>query len=198
MSTFTHRLTPLELAEESRILQPPRGPLETVTAESPALSVMTDLSMVRLITIGADVAVDTALAVMIHAKVRLLLVIDGDGAITGLVSALDLMGEKPLRVASEERTRRDEVTVAQVMTRVADIKPLDWHNVEHATVRAIVRHLLDCHTQHALVVSLNEENGSYIARGIFSLTQIGRQLGETIDLGEARAENFAELERLIS
>ena len=56
MSTFTHQLAPLELAADSRVLQPPRGPLETVTAESPALSVMTDLSVVRLITIGADVA----------------------------------------------------------------------------------------------------------------------------------------------
>jgi len=197
MPTFTHTLEPLSLPSNIRILQPPRAPLQHVTADSPALEVMTDLAKVRLITITSEVSVDTALAAMIHAKVRLLLVTGEQGVITGLVSAQDLMGEKPLRIASDERIRHEDVQVAQVMSRVENIRPLELREVEHAAVRDIVRHLIDDNKQHALVVSATDDLARYTACGIFSLTQISRQLGETISLSESPAQSFAEFERLI-
>ncbi len=198
MTTFTRSLNPIDLPDGARVLQPPRGPLAHVTPDSPALSVMTDLTQVRLISIAPEVSVDTALAVMIHARVRLLLVLDADGIITGLVSAQDVMGEKPLRIASEQRIHHDEVPVSQVMSAASEMQPLDLRDVEQATVRDIVRHLMHSNRQHALVVTRDDDAGQFTARGIFSLTQVARQLGESIALGETRAESFAELERLIA
>jgi CBS-domain-containing membrane protein len=198
MTTFTHTLDPIDLPTGARVLQPPRGPLERVTPDSPALAVMTDLAQVRLISVAPEASVDTAMAVMIHAKVRLLLVLDSEGMITGLVSAQDLMGEKPLRIASDQRVRHEEVRVDQVMTPATAMQPLDLADVQHATVRDIVRHLISSNRQHALVVTAAEDGELFTARGIFSLTQVARQLGEPLTLGETRAESFADLEKLIA
>lgn len=198
MTTFKHTLKPLDLSRDARILQPPRTRSDRVTADSPALNVMTDLRKVRAITINPETPIDAALTVMIHAKVRLLVVIDASGVIVGLVSAQDLTGEKPLRIANDERIHRDEVSVAQIMTRSEDIRPLNIHDVEHATVSDMVVHLIEAHKQHALVVERSEDDTRYHACGIFSATQIGRQLGEDINVNDGLAQSFSELERLIA
>ncbi len=198
MTTFMHTLKPLELPSDARILQPPRVRADKVTAASPALAVMTDLRKVRVITINPETPLNAALMVMINAKVRLLIAIDKAGVIVGLVSAQDVMGEKPLRVANDDRIHRDAVTVQQIMTRSGDVRPLSISDVEHASVSDIVMHLIESHKQHALVVEAGAENGAFHACGIFSATQIGRQLGEDINVSDGLAQSFSELERLIA
>jgi CBS domain-containing protein len=198
VTIFMHTLKPLELPDEARILQPPRMRADKVTAGSPALAVMTDLRKVRVITIDPATPVNAALLVMINAKVRLLIAIDGAGVIVGLVSAQDLMGEKPLRVANDDRILRDAVTVQQVMTRSSDVRPLNIRDVEHASVSDIVMHLIESRKQHALVIEPAVEGSDYHACGIFSATQIGRQLGEDINVSDGLAQSFSELERLIA
>ena len=198
MTTFMHTLKPLELPSDARILQPPRMRADKVTAASPALAVMTDLRKVRIITINPETPLNAALMVMINAKVRLLIAIDKAGVIVGLVSAQDVMGEKPLRVANDDRIHRDAVTVQQIMTRSGDVRPLSISDVEHASVSDIVMHLIESHKQHALVVDPGGESGGFHACGIFSATQIGRQLGEDINVSDGLAQSFSELERLIA
>lgn len=198
MTTFMHTLKPLELPRDARILQPPRVRADKVTSESPALAVMTDLRKMRVITINPETPLNAALMVMINAKVRLLIAIDRAGVIVGLVSAQDVMGEKPLRVANDNRIHRDAVTVQQIMTRNSDVRPLNIGDVEHASVSDIVMHLIESHKQHAPVVERGGESGAFHACGIFSATQIGRQLGEDINVSDGLAQSFSELERLIA
>ena len=198
MTTFMHTLKPLELPRAARILQPPRVRADKVTSESPALAVMTDLRKVRVITINPETPLNAALMVMINAKVRLLIAIDRAGVIVGLVSAQDVMGEKPLRVANDNRIHRDAVTVQQIMTRNSAVRPLNIGDVEHASVSDIVMHLIESHKQHALVVERGGESGAFHACGIFSAPQIGRQLGEDINVSDGLAQSFSELERLIA
>ena len=198
MTTFMHTLKPLELPRDARILQPPRVRADKVASESPALAVMTDLRKMRVITINPETPLNAALMVMINAKVRLLIAIDRAGVIVGLVSAQDVMGEKPLRVANDNRIHRDAVTVQQIMTRSSDVRPLNIGDVEHVSVSDIVMHLIESHKQHALVVERGGESAAFHACGIFSATQIGRQLGEDINVSDGLAQSFSELERLIA
>lgn len=197
MPTFTHTLRPLQLAAGTAIRQAPRGQLEKVTPDSPAIVAMTDLKRTRPITIAPDAGIAVALTIMIHANVRLLLVLDGHGAICGLISARDIGGELPLQIAAQERIPFDAVRVDQVMTGVAEIRPLDFAAVRHAAVRDVVRHLVDEQRHHALVLE-RQEDEQYVARGIFSATQIGRQLGQEILIGDGIAQSFAALERMIA
>ncbi|NNM01466.1 MAG: hypothetical protein HKO62_12005, partial [Gammaproteobacteria bacterium] len=51
--------------------------------------------------------------------------------------------------------------------------------------------------QHALVVEQMPDGDGYYTRGIFSLTQIGRQLGVEIDTSD-RARSFADIEKMVA
>ena len=111
--------------------------------------------------------------------VRLLLVVD-DHAVLGLITATDLLGERPIQVAIERGLRRDDLTVGDIMidaehvecSRSPKSKPRVGHVVE--TLRRAGR-------QHALVVDAER-----MVRGIFSLTQIARQLGVAVPSPPAR------------
>jgi hypothetical protein len=94
--------------------------------------------------------------------------------------------------------RHQAVQVAQVMTPTADIQPLDLQDVERATVRDVALHLIDTHRQHALVIESAAGAGRLTACGIFSATQLGRQLGQRIVVEDGRAQNFSDLRRLIA
>ena len=198
MTTFKHALKTLVLDSEARVREARTRVTEPIDLDSPALLVMTDLRHVRVVTIGPEIPLPTALTVMKHANVRLLAVIDEQRVITGLVSANDLMGEKPLRIANSERIRHEEVQVADVMSSTRDIQPLDFAAVEHASVRDVVAHLVETSRQHALVIEAGNTANDYVARGIFSATQIGRQLGQDIPIDSGRADSFADLEKLIA
>ncbi len=196
MTSFRNSLNAYNLPADASILEPPPIPVERVTMEHPALTVMTDLRQVKAIAIPPSMLVEPALQVMIYAKVRLVIVLDHDACVTGLVSARDLMGEEPVRVAREQQLHHNQITVEQVMTSLAQIEPLHIHDVESASVGDVVRNLRDNGRQHALVIE-PAEGKNYWVRGIFSVTQIGRHLGVTIS-PDGHAQSFAELEHLLA
>lgn len=163
-----------------------------VTMENPALEVMTDLQKVKVITTRPEVSIDEALQKMIQAEVRLLIVMDAQGSVVGLIDVHDIMGEKPLNQISQTRIPRSEIRVRDVMMRIGEIQALKFDEVEQADVGNVVATLRESGRQHVLVVD-EDEQGQTSIRGIFSLTQIARQLG--IDLpATGRVQSFAELE----
>src|SRR5882724_8237100 len=73
-----------------------------VTLESPALEVMTDLTRVAPATVRAQASLNAASQLMATRGARLLLVIDEEHeTVLGLITATDLMGERPAQVAAE-------------------------------------------------------------------------------------------------
>ena len=68
-----------------------------VTLDDPAFSVMTDLREVSAATTRPEESIDTAHAIMIRRGVRLLFVLDDDSTVCGVITATDLLGEKPMR-----------------------------------------------------------------------------------------------------
>src|SRR5258706_8642698 len=66
-----------------------------VSLDDPAFSVMTDLREVSVATTTGEEAIAAAHAQMIKRGVRLLFVLDSDGGIAGVLTATDLLGEKP-------------------------------------------------------------------------------------------------------
>ena len=176
----------------------PVTPTQKVTLESPAMAVMTDLERVMAVTIGPGASVETANQRMIDAGVRLLLVVDGDRRIVGLVTAADILGEKPFK--HRQRMGGEsfgEIPVRDIMTPQAALDVLQLRDVFRARVGDIVATLKGFGRQHALVVERNGERDAQRVRGIFSTAQIGRQLGMDIVPGEV-ARTFAELEAALS
>jgi CBS domain-containing protein len=164
-----------------------------VRADSPAIAVMTDFTQVSAATIGAEATLDEAMRLMIARGVRLLLVVDGYRAIEGVVTAHDIMGERPINLLHDRGGRHRELHVSDLMAPLAAIQVLDIADVLRAEVGHIVATLKDCGRQHALVVERDRISGEDFVRGIFSATQIGRQLGVAIPIFEV-AQSFAEIE----
>lgn len=190
----THRaLHHRPLPTGTPIIAVDHGQSGSVTLESPATDVMTDLRHTPAFTTEPDTLANTALQKMMHAGVRLLLVVDG-GVVQGLITARDLMGEKPVRMAAERQIHRDAVTVGQCMVPQHRIEVLDYNEVLRSTVAEVVLTLRGTGRQHALVL---ETDGRPQVRGIFSIVRIGRQLGVDLQASE-QPQSFAEIEQLLA
>lgn len=166
-----------------------------VRADSPAVEVMTDLAKIPAATISPDDSLPEANQSMLLRGVRLLLVAGNDGRIRGVLSSTDLLGERPVLVAQNRGIKRNELRVSDVMTAVDNMEVLRINDVARAEVGHIVATLKAATRAHALVVE--DQNGKQVLRGIFSATQIARQLGVSVVTHEA-ARTFAEIEAAIS
>ncbi|MCG5517149.1 MULTISPECIES: CBS domain-containing protein [unclassified Ectothiorhodospira] len=167
-----------------------------VTMEDPAADVMTDFRRVEAVTAPPEMPMDAALQKMIHAGVRLLIVVDRDEGVLGVVTARDIMGEKPVKTVSDERIAHNDLLVQHVMTPRGELSVMDHFDVVTARVGDVVVTLRDAGRQHALVVEYDDQRRE-ILRGLFSLTQIGRQLGVEIT-SEGPVQSFAQIEKLLN
>ncbi len=167
--------------------------------DSPATEVMTDLRIVTPVSVDADAPVDTANRLMIDRRVRALFVVEGAAPhVAGIVTATDVLGERPLQAARRHDVRRGEVVVRDIMTPADRLEVLHLHDVARAYVGNIVATLQRAARQHALVVDIDPGGGAVTVCGIFSLTQIARQLGIAPGPVHDIARTFAEIESAIA
>ena len=167
-----------------------------VGLESPALTVMTDLTRVSPATIGPEAPIEAANRFMMMRGVRLLLVVDEREIVLGVISATDILGERPMRVATGRGLRRDELLVADVMTPAERVEVIALADIDGARVGHVVATLMRAGRQHALVVDSDAASERLMVRGILSLSQVARQLGEPLQLSEV-ARTFAEIEAVL-
>ena len=196
MTIYAHKLKTIDISTTPVYVNPPCKVI-SVTPEDPAISVMTDLMHVRAITVDSDQTITFAFDLMKHVEVRMLVVIDRDGLLGGLITARDILGEKPINIMNNERISRDEIKVHQVMTSVSKLNPFNFADVEHATVKDVIIKLRDAGRQHAIVIDSQDDTDGFTLRGIFSITQIGRQLGMNIS-SDGHMQSFADFEQLIA
>ena len=161
------------------------------TLDSPARRVMTDLRQVTAVVIDPQATMESAHDMMLRRGVRMLLALDADGTLAGLITATDVLGEKPMHLVHDRRIHHSDILVADVMTPASRLDAFDWKAVETARVGNVVARLQHARRQHALVTQ--SVDGQPMVRGIFSLSQIARQLGLPLQLPEA-ANSFAEIE----
>jgi CBS domain containing-hemolysin-like protein len=165
---------------------------DRVTLDEPALQVMTDLRSATAVIILSGDSLDEAHRRMIQRGVRLLLVVDQNRHVVGLITATDILGEKPMQVIAQRGIRREELLVRDIMTPHGELEVLDLNDVRVAKVGHIVATLRACGRQHAIVVE-RDSGGRQTVRGVFSATQIARQLGVAIPTSEV-ARTFSEIE----
>lgn len=168
-----------------------------VRAESPAPCVMTDLRQVSAATIGPEATLAQATQTMIQRGVRLLLVVNRDDEVLGLITARDTSGEKPIQLVQERGGKFSDLLVADVMCPREKIELIDASDVLRATVGDIVETLKQTKRQHAVVGERDPLGGQVRIRGIFSATQIGRQLGAAIQTFDV-SSTFTEIEGLLA
>ena len=164
-----------------------------VTLDDPAFSVMTDLREVSAATTTPEEPVDSAHAMMIRRGVRLLFVLDANGAVAGIITATDLLGVKPMQFMQSRGVSHAEVQVRDIMTPAAQLDALSLVEVAQMRVGHVVATLKAARRRHLTVA---EDNGTRI-RGIFSASQVARQLGMELQTFEV-AQTFAEVEAALA
>ena len=185
------------LPGDSRFFKPHQELPDRVHESSPAIEVMTDLRQVMAQTVDPETTVDAALQLMINRGVRMLLVSDRSEIVKGLISSRDIQGERPMTVMEQKNLRRDELTVRDLMTGHDSIDVLQLNDVLRARVGDIIATLKAVNRQHAMVADTDPDTGQPAIRGIFSLSQIGRQLGLNLDASH-QAITFADLEQALA
>lgn len=168
-----------------------------VGAESPAIEAMTDFLRVSVVVIGADASVIEANAKMISRGVRLLMVTTPTERVEGLITARDILGEKPMQIAQARGCKRGELLVADLMTPIGNVDTLYLNEVLNARVVDILDALKRLGRQHILVEDFDAATGQPRVRGLFSATHIGRLLGVPV-LGFELASTFSEIEAALA
>lgn len=163
-----------------------------VRENSPAILVMTDLRQQIAITVEPNVSIDWALQRMKTIGVRLLFVVNGNSQVLGLITSTDILGEKPLQFHQELHLRYEEIMVRDIMTPQNALEVLRMEDVLRASVGDIVATLQNVGRRHALVLDEDVRTSQPSIRGIFSASQIGKQLNMNIETGEV-ANTFAEV-----
>jgi signal-transduction protein with cAMP-binding, CBS, and nucleotidyltransferase domain len=176
--------------------EPAAAAAQRVSLEAPALAVMTDLRQVTAVTIDPEASIEHAMRVMVRRNVRLLLVVNIDNEIVGLITATDLLGEKPVQHMHEHGGSRADIQVRDLMTPHERLEAIDFEAVRTARVGHVLATLQHSRRQHALVIE-SHSHGQPRVRGIFSTSQLSRQLGETVQTGEV-AHTFAEIEAALA
>jgi CBS domain-containing protein len=183
-----------ELGTGAGFLRPKQDHAARVTPGSEAMQVMTDLTRVSPATIRPQAPLSGANQFMITRGVRLLLVVDEEHEkVLGVLTATDLLGERPMQVATARGLRRDELMVGDVMTPAPLVEVVALADEETARVGHVLETLRRSGRQHALVV---DEHGR--VRGIFSISQIARQIGVELPPGAEVARTFSEIEAALA
>lgn len=168
------------------------APPKSVTLASPALDVMTDLRHTHAAVIEPHATMDAANAYMQQRGVRSLFVLNHDRALGGVITVDDALGEKPLRVSEQRRIKHHDILVADIMTPLDQLEAIPLEDARHAKVGHVIRTLRDTGRQHTLVIE-KLVLGKVQVCGIFSLSQIEKQLGAPIG-STGVANSFAEIE----
>lgn len=197
------------LGAGARLYRPVQHLPDQVTLESPALEVMTDFKQVPALTIEPEASIEAANAEMIRRGVRLLFVTDRQDRLLGLITATDILSEQVVLAMQARGVSRQEVLVREIFTPLESLEAIDMEQVHGAKVGHVLSTLKQTGRQHAIVVDVFEPTFHETltmslpaarietVRGLFSTTQIARQLGLQLQIPEI-ATTFAEVERLLA
>lgn len=187
-TSFRHLATH-PLAASALLARPAPG--RPVTLQSPALDVMTDFTQIQPVCVAPDASLFAANEAMIAHGVRLLLVIERE-LLLGIISTQDTLGERPLQLRHQGKGTVFDLRVADLMHPLSNLPILQMADVRHANVGDMLATFQHLGRQHLLAAE--HQSGQPLSiRGMFSATQLSRQLGVPVETFE-RAQTFAQIE----
>jgi CBS domain-containing protein len=179
-----HRTLPLKAFNKDTIAFGPRNEPWQVDLMDPAATVMTDFRDHSLFKVDADENVDEALQQMKHAGLRAAFVMDKEsGRVLGMITAYDIMGEKPLRYLqsvgfTDHGVTHRDIRVGDIMEKVEDWTIAEMHQVVQATVQSVLEALQKSGRTHLPVMETKEGSEPRL-RGLFSSSKVLRLTGDS-------------------
>ena len=184
------------LLSDSRVILSKHATTKRFSLDDHAISIMTNFEHTRPFLTPSTATIDEINKKMIACGVRLLFVSNNDEDLLGLVTYNDLFGEKPLLYIQEHGGSRDEITSRDIMTPLNQLQVLPLSSIVKARIGDILKTFRSSGRQHLLVVE-QLSNSTQLITGLFSSTQMEKQLGMQIDISP-RANSFADVERALT
>ncbi len=142
----------------------------------PALTAMTDFRERSSVTVLDRDPIDAALEHMKHAGVRSAFVVEEQSrVVVGLITAYDIMGDKPLRYVKDHRTRRSDVHARDIMKPLPELLCVDIRDVERSTIASVAQIFDETGLTHVPVVEQDERGGQRL-RGLLSAARVRKLL----------------------
>jgi CBS domain-containing protein len=145
-------------------------------ATDPALSVMIDFRSRSSVTVSETAQLDQALAHMKHTCVRCAFVVDEkNSAVVGMLTAYDILGEKPQQHMRFTGLSHGDVLVKDIMQKIGDWRVADIKDVEQSTVGDVFEVFNETGVTHLPVMETTENNEQRL-RGLLSFAKVKRLL----------------------
>ncbi|GAA0406709.1 hypothetical protein GCM10009133_14160 [Cocleimonas flava] len=186
---------PKQLPNVVSLTTPDSDGKKLVSEDDPAIKVMTDLKVVKPYSIRSNACIESINNKMIACGVRMLFVNDPMGDLAGLVTTSDINGKKPLQFANQNGCSRDDIKASDLMTPISRLEAIPIKEVLSSHVSDIVSAFEQCRRNHMLVMESNKEGK--VIRGIFSITQVSKQL-DTYIPSSIEDTNFEELNEALA
>lgn len=156
---------------------------DRIPASGPALAVVTDFHKVLALTVSPDRHIDDALRDMIVGGVRSLLVTQ-DGRVVGLVTAADILGERPIQFLQDPTCdgtpcRHSDIHVRDIMTPRDQLKTIDFDEIRTRTIGDVAGEFRGSSLTHVLVMQSVDSQDAEV-RGILSRSRIAREADVTL------------------
>ena len=185
-------LEPWDMTRQHLLLSHSELP-ELVHLDDPALNVMRDFSFHHPSTCSESTLLNEAIAIIKTSHDYMLLVLNQDNRPIGILSSSDLFGEKPIQIQQQKRIERELIQVHMLMTHIETLPIYNYETIHHARVGNVVNSLKKLHALYALVGQHTDQGP--ILRGLFTTSQINKQLHHEINNKLLKAESVSELNK---
>lgn len=149
-----------------------------VRATDPALSVMIDFRSRSSVTLSETAPLDEALGHMKHTGVRCAFVVDEKRKdVIGMLTAYDILGEKPQQHMRFTGVGHDDVLVKDIMQKISDWRVADIKDIEQSTVGDVWEVFHETGVTHLPVMETTGGNEQRL-RGLLSFAKVKRLLVE--------------------
>lgn len=147
-----------------------------VSPTDPALSVMIDFRSRSSVTVSETMRLHKALDHMKRAGVRCAFVVDEKNtAVVGMITAYDMLGEKPQQHMRFTGVGHDNVLVKDIMQKISDWRVADIKDIDKARVRDVLEMFNETGVTHLPVMETTEGNEQRL-RGLLSFAKVKRLL----------------------
>lgn len=152
-------------------LRLPREGEAPITADDPAVRLVTDFTRQHPATVLEHVSIDAALGHMKAAGVRALIVLR-DEVVVGLITSYDIQGERAVRFQqSANNLRHEDVEVGDIMSPWEQVPVLEWRWLMRAHVKDVAAIFRQFNGSHVVVVE-HPRAGETFVRGVISRTRL--------------------------
>jgi CBS-domain-containing membrane protein len=202
MTTIYSELPLLPATTQSHLIfKKNQAHTSAISTDSPAISALIDCNSPFTLSIDESTQIDHALEFMKYNHIGVLFVTQED-SIVGIITANDIIGEKPMlyllaHEGPSSACTRADVLVRDLMEPIEQLALIKYDALKLAKIGDILETFKKTGEYYLLVVDAEASNNDIIVRGLLSAMTIEKLLGIHLDITKIPT-SFSEVEHSLA